>query len=77
MDTDDETYGEVLGRYFEVAAAISRLSAESGTPEASSAERYERLRRRRRALRERLERFEAEQDPTDIESVLDQALPAE
>lgn len=76
METD-ETYGEVLGQYFEVAAAISRLSDEAGNPEASSAERYERLRKRRRALRGRLERFEEEQDPTDIESILDQALPAE
>lgn len=74
MATDDEPYGEVLGQYFEVAAEISRLLDETGNPKESCVERYEALRERKEALRRRLERIEARQDPTDIESILDQAL---
>lgn len=77
MHGDEEAYGEVLGQYFEVAAAMGRLVDESGKPEPSHAERYERLRERKRKLRARLQRIEAEQDQTDIETILEQALATE
>lgn len=77
MNGDEEAYGEVLGQYFEVAAAMARVLDESGNPEPSQVERYERLRERKRELRSRLERIEAEHDPTDIEAILERALATE
>lgn len=76
-DTDDASYGELLGEYFSVVADVGRLLDEFGRPRAEETERYDRLRARKAALRARLADAEPEEDRVDYRALLDEAGPSE
>lgn len=76
-DADTETYGEILGKYFSVVVKIGAILDESGIPRPEQQDRYDRLCEQKTELRERLAEIEKDQDPTDIKSILDEALKSD
>lgn len=77
LETDDASYGELLGEYLSVVAEVARTLDEFGRPRAEAMEEYGRLRARKAALRERLAAAERDEAPTEYESLLDDAFSSE
>lgn len=75
--TDDRSYGEVLGEYFSVAAAISRTLDEFGRPRESQRAEYEHWCARKRELRSLLAEMEQDSSRSEIEEQLERAFSSE
>lgn len=76
-DDERESYGELLGEYFEVAAEISQLLDDFGRPRPEATREYDELRARKRELRERLAEVEDDHSHGDVEAILDRALSSD